>query len=72
MRPPLSDLARRTLADIAQAPVLRQKINPGLANRLESEKLVDIVMLESPFRTVKGLTRYLAITDAGRALLSKK
>jgi hypothetical protein len=63
---PLSDHARNWLATIARAPVPRQDINPGVANRLLRGDLVEEVQLPSPYRSVKGNVAHLRITDAGR------
>jgi len=68
---PLSEIARGELADIALAPVPCQGVNPGVANRLLREDLVELVDLPSPFPTHKGKKiQHLKITDAGRRALA--
>ncbi len=66
---PLSPSALHALAEIARAPVPRQEVNPGVADRLEREDLVEVVDLPSPHKTVKGTVRHLRITAAGLAAL---
>lgn len=64
---PLTAHAQAELRDIASNPCPRQAVNPGVANRLLREELVDSVMLPSPFRTHAGKPlEHLRITDAGR------
>lgn len=68
---PLSDHAKAELADIASKPVPRQAVNPGVANRLLRESLVESVMLPSPFKTHAGEPlQHLRITSAGMDALS--
>lgn len=67
---PLTAHALAELRDIADQPVPRQEVNPGVANRLEREALVEVVQLPSPFPSHRG--RYIAhlrITEAGLAVL---
>lgn len=71
---PLSEHAIGELRDIAAAPVPRQAVNPGVANRLLREELVEQVQLPSPFKSHhgrhgKGTCIHLRITDAGREAL---
>lgn len=69
---PLSDHARAELRDIAARPVPKQTVNPGVANRLERETLVERVDLPSPFPTHKGRRiPHLRITAAGEEALSR-
>jgi hypothetical protein len=70
---PLTPHALGVLRQLAAAPVLRLKINPGVVDRLtrEPDPLAEEVDLPSPFKVHKGgKTRWLQITDAGRALLA--
>ena len=67
---PLTEHALAELRDIANRPVPRQAVNPGVANRLLREHLVAEVMLPSPFQTHKGKSiAHLQITADGRARL---
>lgn len=67
---PLSAHALAELADIAQAPVPRQSVNPGVCRRLEGDGLVECVMIPSPFPSRRGeLVQHLQVTEAGRAAL---
>jgi hypothetical protein len=67
---PLSAAARIVLGDICVKPVPRSAVNPGVANRLEREALVEEVQLPSPFKAHKGGTcAHLRITEAGRKVL---
>lgn len=69
---PLSESALGALRSLAHGPIPRQEVNPGVANRLEREDLVDEVDLPSPYKTHKGKKiRFLQINDAGRARLEK-
>ncbi len=64
---PLTAHALAELCDIANSPCPRQAVNPGVANRLFREELVESVMLPSPFATHAGkLLEHLRITEAGR------
>jgi len=64
----LSEHARAELRVIADKPVPRQAVNPGVANRLLREALVESVMLPSPFKTHRGRSiEHLRATDAGLA-----
>jgi hypothetical protein len=63
---PLSDHARVKLQLIADCPIPRQSVNPGVANRLLREGLVISTMLPSPFKTHKGQKiEHLRITEKG-------
>lgn len=67
---PLSDFALEVLRDLAREPIPRSSVNPGVANRLLRESLVETVDLKSPFVTHKGrFIEHLQITPAGRAAL---
>ncbi|MBV7542231.1 hypothetical protein [Acidovorax sp. sic0104] len=68
---PLSEHARERLRDISHKPVPSVELNPGVANRLLREALVETVELPSPFATHKGrLVSHLKITEAGQRVLS--
>ncbi len=67
---PLSAHALEVLRRLAVADIPRQEINPGVVNRLFRENLVELVMLPSPYKTVRGDVRHLRITEAGRATVS--
>jgi hypothetical protein len=67
---PLSDAAKTVLYVLAQGPIPRQEINPGVSDRLERESLVEVVDLPSPYKTHKGANiRHTRLTAAGHALL---
>ncbi len=62
----LSQHAIDELRDISHRPVPSQSVNPGIANRLMRENLVEIVSLPSPFVSHKGKDiSHLKITQAG-------
>lgn len=64
---PLSAHALSVLRDLLHQPLPRQRLNPGVVNRLLREALVESTNLPSPFATHKGGTcEHLRITDAGR------
>ncbi|MEY2632351.1 MAG: Caulobacter phage CcrBL9 [Pseudomonadota bacterium] len=64
---PLSAHALAELRDLANKPCPRQAVNPGVADRLLREALVESVTLPSPFKTHAGRPiEHLRITDAGR------
>jgi len=66
----LSDHARSILTEISKAPIPLQSINPGVADRLCTERLVESVMLPSPYKTHKGKTiEYLRLTPAGATII---
>lgn len=68
---PLSAHALAELRDLVNKPCPRQAVNPGVANRLLREALVESVMLPSPFRTHAGQPlEHLRITDAGRNVVT--
>lgn len=70
---PLSAHALAELKDIANSPVARQSVNPGVSNRLLREALVETVQMPSPFKTHKGANiEHLRITDTGRARIILK
>lgn len=63
----LTEHAIAELRDLANKPCPRQAVNPGVANRLLRDDLVESVMLPSPFRSHSGKPlEHLRITDAGR------
>ncbi|SMF94313.1 hypothetical protein SAMN02949497_1623 [Methylomagnum ishizawai] len=64
---PLSAHALEELRHISEQPLPRSSMNPGVANRLEREALVETVELPSPFvKYRKGKTcPHLKITDEG-------
>jgi hypothetical protein len=65
---PLSEHARAELRALVDAPIPCAGVNPGVANRLLREGLVEIVQLPSPFKTHRGRAiDHLRITDEGRA-----
>lgn len=67
---PLTKHGLWQLGEIAKKPIPRQKANPGSANRLLREGLVDQVMLPSPFYIHAGdKIAHLKITEAGIARL---
>ncbi len=62
----MSPTAIQTLRDLSGRPAPPQSVNPGLANRLERESLVEEVALPSPYATHKGRNiSHLKITAAG-------
>ena len=66
---PLSAHALTELRQIDRRAVPRCAVNPGVANRLQCEALVEIVMLPSPFKTHKGRKiAHLEITEAGKRI----
>lgn len=70
---PLSDFAREWLSQIADKPVPKIEINPGVRDRLLREGLVKLVELPSPYKTQKGKNcQHLQITQAGKKELSPK
>lgn len=67
---PLSERAISALRSIEKRSTPRLGLNPGIANRLLREALVESVRLPSPYKTHGGkLIEHLAITSAGRAAL---
>lgn len=64
---PLTEASRRALGTISMAPIPRQEVNPGVADRLEREGLVIVVDLPSPYKGRKGKVPHLKITEAGFA-----
>lgn len=58
------------LRDLAAKPMPRQEFNPGVANRLLREALVESVELPSPYATHMGRSiEHLQATAAGVARL---
>lgn len=69
---PLSAHALAELRDIASAPVPCSGVNPGVANRLMRETLIELADLPSPFKVHKGGNcQHYRITEAGRSALLK-
>lgn len=69
-RKPLSEHARTELRWLAQSPVARNSINPGVVWRLLEDGLAESAMLPSPYPTHKGRDiEHLRITDAGREIV---
>lgn len=69
---PLSNHAREELRNINERPLPRSVTNPGVANRLLRENLVELVELPSPFNVHKGrLIWHLRITDEGKKVLGQ-
>lgn len=67
---PLTEVALLTLRDLATTPRPRQAINPGLANRLLRESLVEAVGLPSPYMSHKGRNiEHLRASEIGIAKL---
>jgi len=68
---PLSEHALAELRDIVAKPVPNCAVNPGVANKLLREGLVEEVQLRSPFATHAGkLIGHLKATATGRARIS--
>lgn len=68
---PLSAVAKERLRDISRGATPCQEINPGVANRLERESLVETIGFPSPYKTHKGkMIPHYVITEAGREALS--
>lgn len=71
---PLTSAARTVLARVAEEPVPRSDVNPGIRDRLTRKPtpLVEIVELPSPYKVDRGGTcPHLRILEAGRAALSE-
>jgi hypothetical protein len=67
---PLSEHALEELRSIEREPIPRLSVNPGVANRLLREALVESVLLPSPFKAhQKRPLEHLQITGVGRARL---
>ena len=71
---PLSAHAVAVLTMIAASePVPRQRLNPGVANRLERDALVEEFAAPSPFASHKGRDiAHFRITEAGRAAIAQQ
>jgi len=68
---PLTPAGLNALRDVAAKPTPRQELNPGVANRLLREALVESVELPSPYATHKGRSiEHLQATAAGVARLA--
>lgn len=68
---PLTQASIEVLRDIArQGFVPRQKLNPGVYDRLDRENLIETAPLPSPYKTHKGKwIDHVGITEAGRLAL---
>ncbi len=51
---PLTPASLEALRRVAHEPLPRQELNPGVANRLERDALVESVHMASPYATHKG------------------
>lgn len=70
---PLSAHALEILGRLSRSTHMpRQEINPGVANHLEREALVELIDAPSPYRTGKRTVVAIRITDAGRAALAAR
>ena len=68
---PLTPASLKALRDLAEKPLPRQELNPGVANRLLREALVESVELPSPYATHKGRAiEHLKASAAGVARLA--
>ncbi len=69
---PLSAHALYVLRHLALRSEPRQELNPGVANRLLREGLVESFQATSPYATHAGKEiEHFRITDAGRAAIGK-
>lgn len=60
------------LRRLAQGPLPRQELNPGVANRLERQALVEAVDLPSPYATHGGKKiQHLRASPAGIEVLAE-
>lgn len=63
---PLTPASLNALRELAKGPQPRKEFNPGVANRLLREALVESVDLPSPYASHKGRnTEHLRATPAG-------
>lgn len=63
---PLTPASLTALSELAKKPMPRQEFNPGVANRLLRDALVESVDLPSPYATHKGRRiEHLRATAAG-------
>lgn len=69
---PLTPAAYTVLTRLAEAPLPKPEVNPGVVNRLEREALIELVNLPSPYKSKPGLYLHLKITPAGLAALSNR
>jgi hypothetical protein len=68
---PLTPASLTVLRDLSTAPIPRQEINPGVANRLLRENLVESVELPSPYVSHKGRPiEHLKVSVGGMARLA--
>lgn len=63
---PLKTASLLVLKSLVAGPLPRQAINPGVADRLLRESLVESYVGPSPYKTRPGEREYLRITQAGR------
>lgn len=69
---PISRHGIAQLQLVAVAPVPRQTVNSGLAQKLVAEGMVEIVRLPSPFRIHDGGNiEHLQLTERGRRFLER-
>lgn len=70
---PLTPTSLGALRDLVTTPKPRQEFNPGVANRLLREALVESVDLPSPYATHKGrVIEHLKASAAGVARAAQK
>lgn len=70
---PLTAHALAELAEIDRAPVPCSAVNPGVADRLKREGLIEVVQKTSPFKIHKGkMCAHWQLTAAGKAKLYGK
>jgi hypothetical protein len=68
---PLTAHAIAELTHLSIRPIPRSAINPGVADRLLREALVESYLGSSPYPTHKGRSiEFFRITDAGRAAIT--
>ena len=70
---PLSETAKAALRGMTLAPVPRNTLNPGVANRLLRGGLVGSAMLTSPYKNHMGKDiEHFRITAAGKEVIESK
>lgn len=69
---PLTPAAYAVLHQLADAPIPKPEVNPGVANRLEREELAELVNLPSPYKTKPGPYPHMQITPAGMTALNSR
>ena len=65
----LSVDALKELRSLRDALRPRQHINPGIVRKLLRERLVEVVEVPGPYRTVTRTVPHLRITAAGKRVL---